>query len=415
MMKNNVSRRSFLKAGSLAGLWGIWGANKLYSSPDSSADEPDLLRNSQINFGKSRRVPYRPVKPVFPAPDGYVTLLADLHMHTVFSDGLVWPTMRVSEAHREGLDVIAITDHIEYTPYTKDVPFNLSRSYELAAPAADRSKILLIPGLEITRGRQNQTGDQAIKHINCLFLKDFNALNVPVMKEAVYAAAEQGAFICWNHPSWAQVDNKCVWYPEMDEFIKAGVLKGFEVVNGTLYEPDVIEWSQRHKTAMLGCTDAHELIGYSYNFMEGEHRPMTLIFAKERTLSGIRDALENKRTAVYAIVKRDGFWLDMLIGNEEWLKVIFNAGVRFKSIIEKPSDGVETELEIENTLPLDVLLKAINRDKPDMAVVQEKIVVPARSKVKIRASARGLNSKIVFQIVNFQISKTRFLETEFIL
>ena len=195
MMKNNVSRRSFLKAGSLAGLGGIWGANKLYSSPDSSVDEPDLLRNSQINFGKSRRVPYRPVKPVFPAPDGYVTLLADLHMHTVFSDGLVWPTMRVSEAHREGLDVIAITDHIEYTPYTKDVPFNLSRSYELAAPAADRSKILLIPGLEITRGRQNQTGDQAIKHINCLFLKDFNVDSMQKLVQSLKIATVSDSII----------------------------------------------------------------------------------------------------------------------------------------------------------------------------------------------------------------------------
>lgn len=29
---------------------------------------------------------------------GYTTLKCDLHMHTVFSDGLVWPTVRVDEA-----------------------------------------------------------------------------------------------------------------------------------------------------------------------------------------------------------------------------------------------------------------------------------------------------------------------------
>ena len=32
----------------------------------------------------------------FPTPPGYQTLACDLHMHTVFSDGLVWPTVRVS-------------------------------------------------------------------------------------------------------------------------------------------------------------------------------------------------------------------------------------------------------------------------------------------------------------------------------
>ena len=39
-----------------------------------------------------------------PDLDGYTTLKCDFHMHTVFSDGLVWPTVRVDEAYREGLD-----------------------------------------------------------------------------------------------------------------------------------------------------------------------------------------------------------------------------------------------------------------------------------------------------------------------
>ncbi|MBZ0256718.1 hypothetical protein K8I31_11690, partial [bacterium] len=45
---------------------------------------------------------------------GYQTLLCDPHMHTVFSDGTVWPTVRVDEAYREDLDFMAISDHIEY-------------------------------------------------------------------------------------------------------------------------------------------------------------------------------------------------------------------------------------------------------------------------------------------------------------
>ena len=52
----------------------------------------------------------------FQIPDipGYYTLKSDLHMHTVFSDGVVWPHIRVDEAIAEGLDVISITDHVEY-------------------------------------------------------------------------------------------------------------------------------------------------------------------------------------------------------------------------------------------------------------------------------------------------------------
>jgi len=39
----------------------------------------------------------------FPDVPGYRTLKCDLHMHTVFSDGDVWPSTRVLEAWREGL------------------------------------------------------------------------------------------------------------------------------------------------------------------------------------------------------------------------------------------------------------------------------------------------------------------------
>ena len=46
-----------------------------------------------------------------PEIDGYLTLKGDFHMHTVFSDGSVWPDTRVEEAWSDGLDAIAITDH----------------------------------------------------------------------------------------------------------------------------------------------------------------------------------------------------------------------------------------------------------------------------------------------------------------
>ena len=65
---------------------------------------------------------------------GYLTLKCDFHMHTVFSDGDVWPTVRVQEAWVEGLDAIAITDHIEYQPHSQDVETDHNRAYEIAKP-----------------------------------------------------------------------------------------------------------------------------------------------------------------------------------------------------------------------------------------------------------------------------------------
>lgn len=54
-----------------------------------------------------------PNKIVIPNVEGYKTLKGDFHIHTVFSDATVWPVTRVHEAIWEGLDVIAITDHID--------------------------------------------------------------------------------------------------------------------------------------------------------------------------------------------------------------------------------------------------------------------------------------------------------------
>ena len=50
---------------------------------------------------------------VLPEVNGYKVIKADLHTHTIYSDGQLTSSARVAEAWRDGLDAIAITDHIE--------------------------------------------------------------------------------------------------------------------------------------------------------------------------------------------------------------------------------------------------------------------------------------------------------------
>ncbi|HVG14570.1 MAG TPA: hypothetical protein VM935_06405, partial [Chitinophagaceae bacterium] len=45
----------------------------------------------------------------FPDIAGYKTIKCDLHQHTVFSDGNVWPNIRVQESLKDGLDAISLT------------------------------------------------------------------------------------------------------------------------------------------------------------------------------------------------------------------------------------------------------------------------------------------------------------------
>ena len=81
-----------------------------------------------------------PVRQPLPVPDvpGFKTLKADFHLHTVFSDGNVWPTVHVQDAWRDGLDVIALTEHAEYTPHSADVKVDIGRS---SASSRSRSRI----------------------------------------------------------------------------------------------------------------------------------------------------------------------------------------------------------------------------------------------------------------------------------
>ena len=80
----------------------------------------------------------------FPNIPGFKTLKGDFHQHTVFSDGQVWPTIRVEEALREGLDAISITDHLEYQPHKRDIPHpDRNRGYQIAKKKR-KVKILLL-------------------------------------------------------------------------------------------------------------------------------------------------------------------------------------------------------------------------------------------------------------------------------
>ena len=246
----------------------------------------------------------------FPDIPGYKTMICDFHLHTVFSDGLVWPTIRADEAWREGLDVIAITDHIEYQPHKDDIPSNFNRASELAGERGEVLDILVISGSEITR-------DMPPGHINAIFVKDADKLNNDTWREAIDAAAAQDAFIFWNHPGWKgqQSNGISKWYDEHTEILESGKLHGIEVVNGWEYYPEAHQWCLDKNLTMLSNSDAHNPILMYVDPMIGEHRPMTLVFAKDRSVEAIREALFNQRTVVYS--------KNFLYGKKEYLEPLF--------------------------------------------------------------------------------------------
>ena len=191
----------------------------------------------------------------FPDIPGYKTLKCDFHMHTVFSDGNVWPSIRPEEAWRQGLDAIAITDHIEYQPHKEDIPPNFNRAAEIAIERGNLLDILVIKGAEITR-------EMPPGHLNAIFINDAAKLNTQTWQEAISIASSQGAFIFWNHPGWRgqQPDGISKWYDEHTLLFEAGNLHGMEVVNEKEYYPEVFQWCLDKNLTMLSNSDVHDPI-----------------------------------------------------------------------------------------------------------------------------------------------------------
>lgn len=246
---------------------------------------------------------------------GYRTLKCDFHIHTVFSDGLVWPTVRAEEAWREGLDAIAITDHIEYQPHKADVSTNHNRATDLARGRGDELDVIVIRGSEITRSMPPG-------HLNAIFLTNSLPLATGNWRDALRAARAQGAFIFWNHPGWEPQlkDGKVQWFPEHSELVAGDLLHGIEIVNERAYYPEAHGWARERNLAVFGNSDIHEPIHMDYHLHAGDHRPLTLVFARERTAASIKEALFARRTAVYSGGK--------LFGDEQFVRPLVEGSLR---------------------------------------------------------------------------------------
>jgi len=273
-------------------------------------------------------------------PD-YITLKCDFHMHTPFSDGTVWPPDRVTEAWVAGLDAIAITDHVEYHAYESDVKIKPNRSYELALPKARELGILLVHGAEITR-------DMPPGHFNALFIQNDSVLTIGDPMKAIEAAARQNAFVFWNHPGWRgqQPDGIARWYDAHTHMYEKGWLKGIEIVNEKEFYPDVFQWAIDKNLTLFGNSDVHSPIAFLYDSHLNQHRPLTLVFATDRTLDGLREALEARRTAVYHE--------DKIYGHEAQLSVLFNKMVEIRNSLLSMDSAGKTYLQLHNhsDLPL---------------------------------------------------------------
>ena len=276
-----------------------------------------------------------------PVPDlpGLKTLKADFHLHTVFSDGLVWPAVRVEEAWRDGLDVIALTDHVEYQPFAADVARDLRRPYAVSRAIADELGIVLIPGAEITRPVPGTASPWPVgsAHFNALFVTDPASLAAAELLEALRAARAQGAYVFWNHPGFMR-RLKPEWYPHVDEAWREGLFAGMELVNGEDFYADAWPWIEEKKLAILANSDHHRPTPPRG---AGPPRPITLVFARSADAEGVRDALMARRTAAWL---GDDVW-----GAEDHLRALCEGALSSAASVVSERAGRTAVVRLRNS------------------------------------------------------------------
>lgn len=322
----------------------------------------------------------------FPNTEKYKVIVADLHTHSVFSDGAVWPNVRVEEAVRDGIDLLAITEHLEYQPHIDDIPHpDRNRSFDIAEDIAKNKDLTVINGAEITR--MFPPG-----HINAIFIEDANKLiyldetkiseakeilkEVPEesltnyedlswledaalaslwpVKSALIEARNQNAFTFWNHPAWSS--EEFIGQPMLreihKEFFRDNLLHGIEVANGDGYSEEAFRIALEYGLTVLGTSDVHGLIDWDYPSSIGAHRPVTLILSESNSSDAIKSSLFSGKTVVW--------FKNNLIGLENNILELTNSYLKAKKVEILENSDI-ARVEIENVSDMRFIIQVLDQ------------------------------------------------------
>lgn len=294
---------------------------------------------------------------ILPTIDGYTLYKADFHTHTIYSDGDVTPRQRVREAWYDGLDIVAITDHLEIRTYEKFMlkvlaPYNKTSEpfkYQNAGIANKRNKSYPVMAdlnaaydetvyytkrenlpIMVVRGTEIWRDTKSIGEFNALFLKDINAICHEDLFESFRRVKEQGGLIMHNHPGYTRTTT-AIAEGEQARAYEEGWIDGVEAVNSTTLYPAIIRRCVEQGLFMAANSDAHRPTSHDWHAGGDFFRTMTFIMAKSCTEEDIKEALKAGRTI--------GYVANNLVGRQEYLVAFINEAVNCRVIAEDKKKG----------------------------------------------------------------------------
>jgi hypothetical protein len=175
-------------------------------------------------------------------------------------------------------------------------------------------------------------------------------------------------------------------------------MHGIEVVNGGSYYPEAHEWCLEKNLTMMGTSDVHQPLTLLETSPD-KHRPMTLVFAKERSVEAIKEALVEGRTTV---------WFEkQLIGKKKYLDEIFKESVGIDKPYNKYRDTIW--VEIKNSSDIDIDLQRAGTLGPGQLTLAANATTILRTGTGAEAEEIPAQIELTYTARNFLIAPDKGL------
>lgn len=149
-------------------------------------------------------------------------------------------------------------------------------------------------------------------------------------------------------------------------------MHGIEVFNEKEWYPEAIQWAMDKNLAITANSDIHDFYENAYNTEMYPVRPMTLVFAKERSEESLREAMFAKRTAA--------LFFDKLVGRKEFVEPLVMESIK----IADPhlyQDGY-AYFSVTNTSDIEFTFVKLSSDNSELP---GRFILPRRGSIILKA------------------------------
>jgi len=300
---------------------------------------------------------------------------ANLHCHTVISDGALTPE-QVKEVYKErGYSIVAFTDHDIFIPHNdlKDDDFLPLNAYEIMI-SEGQEKEVLVCGLpardkgtchiclialdennhkQICHHRTAYFFENSKKYIDQVKYDEskpnyIRSYTIECINDIIKQARESGFFVTYNHPVWSMEDyRRYINYNGMNAmeiYNHDCYVGGFEEYNPRIYDEMLLSGK---KIYCIMADDNHNLCKDIYRDSFGG---FTMIKAKKLEYKEITNALVNgdfycsQAPLINELFVEDGV---ITVKCSPAKSICFNTGIRIKKIIYAEDNELITQASFE--------------------------------------------------------------------